>query len=201
MQKRRWYTGPTRRYTRQKREDGTRFGLSDRRLRLRPDHRTTRPLRDTARRGSPRRGSESVLFELHKARRSRRSMRVGFWWEGCPVREAASLPRSSPLGLKRSQAQQGQPVRMTLTRHQLPRALAPALGTLAAQEAEASRSRLGQGCRATSARTPRCRFVQRMVRAVLRRPSGILGVDLGVDLPWLLANNYGHRRTTKPLSG
>ena len=28
----------------------------------------------------------------------------------CPVREAASLPRSSPLGLKRSQAEQGEPL-------------------------------------------------------------------------------------------
>src|SRR3954469_280111 len=53
----------------------------------------------------------------------------------CPVREAASLPRSSPLGLKRSQAQQGEPVRMALVGHQLPRALALALGVPAAQEA------------------------------------------------------------------
>ena len=52
-----------------------------------------------------------------------------------PVREAASLPRSSPLGLKRSQAEQGQPVQMALAGHQLPRALALALGASAAQEA------------------------------------------------------------------
>ena len=32
------------------------------------------------------------------------------------MREAASLPASSALGLKRSQAQQGQPVRMTCIR-------------------------------------------------------------------------------------
>src|SRR3982751_5543977 len=53
----------------------------------------------------------------------------------CLVREAASLPRSSPLGLKRSQAQQGEPVWMALTGHQLPRALALALGVPAAHEA------------------------------------------------------------------
>ncbi len=53
----------------------------------------------------------------------------------CPVREAASLFASSPLGLKRSQAQQGQPVRMALAGHQLLRVLALALGVPAAQEA------------------------------------------------------------------
>ena len=51
------------------------------------------------------------------------------------MREAAGLPRSSPLGLKRSQAEQGQPVRMALAGHQLPWALALALGAPAAQEA------------------------------------------------------------------
>ena len=54
---------------------------------------------------------------------------------GYPVREAASLPWSSPLGLKRSQAEQGQPVRMTLAGHQLAWAFAMALGTPTAQEA------------------------------------------------------------------
>src|SRR5215213_375667 len=62
-------------------------------------------------------------------------------WEGriatgrCPVREAASLSGSSALGLKRSQAQQGEPVRMALAGHQLARALALALLMPAAQEA------------------------------------------------------------------
>ncbi len=42
---------------------------------------------------------------------------------------------SGPPGLKRSQAQQGEPVRMALAGHQLPRALALALGVPAAQEA------------------------------------------------------------------
>ena len=51
------------------------------------------------------------------------------------MREAASLPGSSSLGLKRSQAEQGQPVRMTLAGHQLARALALALDASAAQEA------------------------------------------------------------------
>jgi len=51
------------------------------------------------------------------------------------VREAADLAGSSSLGLKRSQAQQGQPVRMAVASHQLARALALALGMPAAQEA------------------------------------------------------------------
>ncbi len=52
-----------------------------------------------------------------------------------PMREAAGLPGSGSLGLKRSQAQQGQPVRMALAGHQFPRALAVAFGTPAAHEA------------------------------------------------------------------
>src|SRR4051794_29198564 len=49
-----------------------------------------------------------------------------------PVREAPASPASSPPGLKRSQAEQGEPVRMALAGHQLPRALALALGVPAA---------------------------------------------------------------------
>ena len=82
-----------------------------------------------------RRGSESALFGLHKARGNRRPVRVGFRLEGCLVWEAASLSRSSSLGLKRSQAQQGEPVRMALAGHQLPWAPALALRTPAAHEA------------------------------------------------------------------
>ena len=82
-----------------------------------------------------RRGSESGLFGLHKASGNCRLLRVGFRWEAYPVREAASLPGSSSLGLKRSQAKQGKPVRMALAGHQLPRALALALGASAAHEA------------------------------------------------------------------
>jgi len=62
-------------------------------------------------------------------------MGVGFWLDRCPVREAASLPRSSSLGLKRSQAQQGEPMRMARACHQFPWALGIAFGTSAAQEA------------------------------------------------------------------
>jgi len=82
-----------------------------------------------------RRGSKSALFGLHKARGNRRPVRVGFRLEGCPLREAASLPRSSSPGLKRSQAQQGEPVRMALAGHQFPWAFAVAFGTPAAHEA------------------------------------------------------------------
>ena len=81
------------------------------------------------------RGSESGFFGLRKARGNRRPAGAGFRWEGCLVREATSFPGSSSLGLKPSQAKQGQPVRMALTRHQLPRAFAPALGMSAAHEA------------------------------------------------------------------
>ena len=82
-----------------------------------------------------RRGSDSGLFGLHEARGKRRPVRAGFRLEGCLVREAASLSGSSSPGLKRSQAQQGQPVCMALAGHQLARALAPAFGMSAAQEA------------------------------------------------------------------
>ena len=50
------------------------------------------------------RGSESALFGLHKACENRRPVRVRFRGEGYSVREAASRPGSSSLGLKRSQA-------------------------------------------------------------------------------------------------
>jgi len=60
------------------------------------------------------RSSESALFGLHRSRGNRRPVRAGFRLEERPVREAASFPRSSALGLKRSQAQQGEPVRMAL---------------------------------------------------------------------------------------
>jgi len=81
------------------------------------------------------RGSESDLFGLHEARGNRRPVRVGFGSKRCPVREAASRPGSSLLGLKRSQAQQSEPMQMALAGHQLPRAFALALGTAAAHEA------------------------------------------------------------------
>jgi len=75
------------------------------------------------------------LFRVTQACATSRPVRAGFRLEGCPVLEAASLPGSSLLGLKRSQAQQGQPVRMALAGHQLPRALALALDMAAAHEA------------------------------------------------------------------
>ena len=62
-------------------------------------------------------------------------MRVGYRWKGCLARKAARLPGSSSLGLRRSQAGQDQPVRMTLAGHQIPWALALAFGASAAQEA------------------------------------------------------------------
>ena len=81
-----------------------------------------------------RRGSESALFGLYEAPGNGRPVRVGFRFEECPVREAARLPGASSLGLKRSQAQQGQPVRMARACQQFPWAFALALGTPAVQE-------------------------------------------------------------------
>jgi len=86
--------------------------------------------------GGTRRGSESTLFWGY----TKRAETAGLWGsefglEGCSVREAASLPGSSSLGLKRSQAQQGEPMRMVLADHQLPWALAVALGASATHEA------------------------------------------------------------------
>src|SRR3954471_21233675 len=74
-------------------------------------------------------------FWVTRTCKERRPVRAGFRQAMCPVREAASLPGSSPLGLKRSQAQQGEPVWMALSSHQLPRALALALGVPAAHKA------------------------------------------------------------------
>jgi hypothetical protein len=57
------------------------------------------------------------------------------WKGGCSMREATGFLGSSSLGLEISQAQQGEPVRMTLPGHQLPRTSAVALGTAAPHEA------------------------------------------------------------------
>ena len=78
---------------------------------------------------------QNLPFSGDTARGKRRPARAGFRLEGCPEREAASLPGSGPPGLKRSQAEQGQPVRVALAGHQLARALALALLAPAAQEA------------------------------------------------------------------
>jgi hypothetical protein len=43
--------------------------------------------------------------------------RISVSWKAVMFREAASLAGSSPLGLKRSESQQGEPMRMVLTRH------------------------------------------------------------------------------------
>jgi hypothetical protein len=58
---------------------------------------------------------------------------LGQW--GCCAGEAVSLPGSGALVLKRSEAQQGEPMRVAFAGHQFPRAFADALGKLAAHEA------------------------------------------------------------------
>src|SRR3954452_5874977 len=75
-------------------------------------------------------------FWVTRAREERRPVRAGCRRPMCPAREAAGLPPgSSPPWLKRSQADQGEPVWMALAGHQLPRALALALGASAAYKA------------------------------------------------------------------
>jgi hypothetical protein len=67
---------------------------------------------------------------------SSRALQAGSWSAGSLCRgEAASLPGSGVLVLKRSEAEQGEPVRMAFAGHQFPRALADALGKPAAHEA------------------------------------------------------------------
>ncbi len=73
--------------------------------------------------------------QVTRARGKRRPVKARFQLEQRPIGRLRASPWSSPLGLKRSQAQQGQPVRMVLASHQLARALALALGMAAAQEA------------------------------------------------------------------
>ena len=46
-----------------------------------------------------------------------REGRISVGWKAVMFREAASLAGSGPLGLKRSESQQGEPMRMVLTRH------------------------------------------------------------------------------------
>jgi len=60
--------------------------------------------RDIAEEALHGRGSESAVFGLHRPRENRPPVRAGFWMHDCSLREAASLPASSALGLKRCQA-------------------------------------------------------------------------------------------------
>jgi hypothetical protein len=82
---------------------------------------------------------KSAVFWVTEAYGNRRSVRAGFGSKGCPVREAANPPRvsleSGLPGLKWPEAQQRQPMRMSLAGHQFARALAAAFGPSAAHEA------------------------------------------------------------------
>jgi hypothetical protein len=80
----------------------------------------------------------------YRARGNHRPAGAGFRLEDCPVREAASLPGSGSLGLKRSQAQQSEPMRMALSRHQFARAFAVTLGAPTAHEAPVVQEELQQ---------------------------------------------------------
>ena len=82
-------------------------------------------------------------FWVTRTRRNRPG-EAGFRLAGCLVREAASLPGSGLLGLKRSEAQQRQPVRMALAGHQFARAFAVTLGAPAAHEAPMVQEELQQ---------------------------------------------------------
>jgi len=84
-------------------------------------------------------GVRRAWFRICRFRVTRRGETAGprgpdFQFEGCPVREAVSLPSSRLLGLKWPEAQQRKPVRMALAGHQLAWAFAVALGTSAAHE-------------------------------------------------------------------
>jgi hypothetical protein len=71
-----------------------------------------------------------------RSRGSGRPSRVGLDQRGYFVRwRPISLPGSGVLVLQRSEAQQGEPVWMAFAGHQVPRALADALGKLAAHVA------------------------------------------------------------------
>jgi hypothetical protein len=71
-----------------------------------------------------------------RSRGSGRPLRVGLDQRGYFVRwRPISLPSSGVLVLQRSEAQQGEPVWMAFAGHQFPRALADALGKLAAHVA------------------------------------------------------------------
>ena len=66
---------------------------------------------------------------------SGRPLRVGLGQWGCCAGEAVSLSGSGALVLKRSEAEQSEPVRMAFAGHQFPWALALAFSTSAAHEA------------------------------------------------------------------
>jgi hypothetical protein len=82
-----------------------------------------------------RRGSEAAVFWVTRTRGNSRPARAGFGYESYLVPKAGNLFRSGLLGLKRSQAQQCQPMRMPLAGHHFARAFALALRTSTAQEA------------------------------------------------------------------
>jgi hypothetical protein len=73
-----------------------------------------------------------------------RPARAGFRFERLPVREAANLPASNSPGLQWPKAQQRKPMRMALAGHQFPRAIAVAVGKLAAHEASMVQEELKQ---------------------------------------------------------
>src|SRR3954447_9652564 len=70
-----------------------------------------------------------------RTRGNSRPARAGFGYESYLVPKAGNLSRSGLFGLKRSQAQHRQPMRMPLAGHHFARAFALALRTSTAQEA------------------------------------------------------------------
>src|SRR4051794_5904562 len=77
----------------------------------------------------------SSRFWVTRTRGNSRPARAGFGYESYLVPKAGNLSRSGLLGLKRSQAQHRQPMRMPLAGHHFARAFALALRTSTAQEA------------------------------------------------------------------
>jgi hypothetical protein len=100
-----------------------------------------------------RRGSESADFGLQGRAATIGLRGPDFGLEDCLVREAANLPGSGPLGLKLPEAQQGEPVRMTLSRRQFARAFAITLRAPTAHEPPVVQEELQQALGGTANRS------------------------------------------------
>ena len=74
----------------------------------------------------------------------RRPVKAGFQLADCLVREAASLAGSVSQGLSKSQAEEREPVRMSLAGHDFPWAFALTLRALAAHVAPMVQKELQQ---------------------------------------------------------
>jgi len=140
-----------------------------------------------------RRGSESGIFGLQRASGSRRLVRPDFGREAGRSGEAVSLPRSSALRLNGSEAQQRQPMRMSLSGHaESARGVSPRAAHRSGRDTLASSGSChrNEGCR--------------LPPKIGARPvASWLPPDVG-DLPPLLHGHYPASsllRSSPPLTG